>query len=183
MIRLLSVFFHPTPMDYEKWLEKMALRGWYPRKINKWSSVIMFFDKKNAKKYRYVLDLQTVGASDYIKAYEAFGWELCGEITNAFLWRMEYEKEPPESFTDKQTLRERNLRFGGAMTATLLFQILIEILITAFFFINRNVFDLPTTVKYIVVLIISYLYTAYLGKILLRIRREGDCYGKSTIGN
>ena len=183
MIRLLSVLFHPTPADYENWLEKLALKGLYPKKISKWSSLVLRFDKKEGKKYRYVLDLQTSLVPDYIKAYESFGWELCGKITNAYLWRMEYEGKRPESFTDRQTLQERNHRFGRAMTVSFIVQILVEILITAFFVLNWEVFDTSVLMKYLVVLLLSYIYTTYLGVIMYRIQREGVKYGESTVCN
>ena len=172
MIKFLSSFFHPIPSDYEEWLENLALKGWHPKEINKWNSLVMGFEKKGPKKYRYVLDLQTSYNSDYIKVYEEFGWELCGRITNAFLWRMEYDEKRPESFTDVQTLRERNSRFFKAFSFSFLFQIIIEILITLFFIVNINTFDMSVLVEYLAVLILSYIYTIYLVAIMFKIRRK-----------
>ena len=171
-MKFLSSFFHPNPSDYEAWLENLALKGWHPKEINQWNSAVMGFEKKEPKKYRYVLDLQTSYDSDYIKVYEEFGWELCGKITNAFLWRMEYDEKRPESFTDKQTLKDRNNRFLKAISFSFLFQIIIEILITMFFIVNINIFDISVLVKYSIVLILSFIYTIYLAVIMFKIRRK-----------
>ena len=46
MIKFLSNFFHPIPSDYEEWLENLALKGWHPKEINKWNSLVMGFEKK-----------------------------------------------------------------------------------------------------------------------------------------
>lgn len=172
MIKLLSSFFHPNPSDYETWLEKLAIKGWYPKKLNQWSTLIMVFEKSDPMKYRYVLDLQTTYEADYVKIYEEFGWELCGKIANTFLWRMKYNEKRPESFSDEQTLQERNNKFLKAISSLYIFHIILEIIITLFFIANISIFDFPVIVKYLVVLFFSYAYTIYLTKIVLDNRRK-----------
>jgi hypothetical protein len=168
----MSSLFHPIPSDYEAWLENLSSRGWQPKNVSKWCPIVMVFKKCKPKKYRYVLDLQTDNKFDYVTIYEDFGWELCGKITNAFLWRMEYEGQRPESFTDVQTLKERNNRFFKAISFSYLLQIIIEIIITYFFAVNINFFDRPVLVKYLVLLILSYIYTIYLTVTMSKIRRK-----------
>ncbi len=80
MIKLFSVLFHPTPTNYEDWLEELSQKGWFPKNINNWSSLFFIFEKKIPENYRYVLDLQTNIDSDYIQIYEEFGWEFCGRL-------------------------------------------------------------------------------------------------------
>ena len=173
MIKFLSALFHPIPSDYEAWLEKLSLKGWYPKKINQWNSVVMEFEKSEPKKYRYVLDLQAAPESDYIKIYKDFGWEFCGKITNAFLWRMEYGEQRPESFTDEETMKERNNRFVKSLSFSFIFQIIFEIAITLLFFIYCRFFEMPVLAAYSVVLALSYIYTIYLTSIMLKIKK-GD---------
>lgn len=173
MIKLFSSLFYPIPSDYEEWLENLALKGWYPEKLNQWSSVIMAFEKKSPKKYRYILDLQPFCKSDYKKVYEEFGWEFCGRITNAYLWRMEYDEERPESFTDTQTLKERNNRFVKSLLFSFLFQVIVDLLITFIFFLYRGSFISSTFIEYLILLFLAYIYTVYLAVIIFKTYRKG----------
>ena len=107
---LFSVFRHILPSDYENWLEQMAAEGWQIDHIGQWSSVVMNFRQGEPKKYRFVYDPQVSPRKDYIPTYEDFGWEYLGRMASAHIWRMEYEGERPQAFSDQEGLVERNRR-------------------------------------------------------------------------
>jgi len=107
---LFSVFRHILPSDYENWLEQMAAEGWQIDHIEQWSSVVMSFRLCEPKKYRFVYDPQVSPRKEYIPTYEEFGWEYLGRMASAHIWRMEYEGERPQAFSDQEGLVERNRR-------------------------------------------------------------------------
>lgn len=133
MLKWFSTFIHVTPADYEAWLEKLAVHGYHPKKVNQWSTVVMEFKEGEPKKYRYVLDIQPVPQPDYVSTYEEFGWELCGQMASTYLWRMEYTDERPESFSDGEAYQERNKRFVAAISFSLLLFFVVAIILTVGF--------------------------------------------------
>ena len=86
---------------------------------------------------------------------------------------MEYSEQRPESFTDEETMRERNSRFVKALSFSFIFQIIIEIAITLLFILYCRFFEIPVLATYIIVLALSYIYTIYLASIMLKIKK-GD---------
>ncbi len=109
-IVLFPAFRHLVPSDLENWLEQMALKGWHIDKIGQWSSMLMTFRKSEPKKYRFVYDMQAFPRQEYIATYEQFGWEFLGRMASAHMWRMAYEGQRPEAFSDKESLIKRNRR-------------------------------------------------------------------------
>lgn len=107
---LFPLFKHILPSDYENWLEQMAAEGWQIDRIWQWSSIILHFRQCESKKYRFVYDPQVSPRKDYIPTYEDFGWEYLGRMASAHIWRMEYEDERPQAFSDQEGLVERNRR-------------------------------------------------------------------------
>jgi len=107
---LFPAFRHILPSDYENWLEQMAAEGWQIDHIEQWSSVVMSFRLCEPKKYRFVYDPQVSPRKEYIPTYEEFGWEYLGRMASAHIWRMEYEGERPQAFSDQEGLVERNRR-------------------------------------------------------------------------
>lgn len=109
-IVLFSAFRHLLPADYENWLEQMAAAGWHIDHIGQWSSMWLSFQRGEPKKLRFVYDLQFSLRKEYIATYEQFGWEYLGRMASAHIWRMEYEGERPQAFSDREGLVERNRR-------------------------------------------------------------------------
>ena len=109
-IELFSAFRHVVPSDYEAWFEQMAAEGWHINEIKQWDSVFIKFHRGTPKNYRFVYDPQPLPRKDYIPTYEQFGWEHLGCMASAHIWRMEYEGERPEAFSDQEDLSDRNRR-------------------------------------------------------------------------
>jgi len=109
-IVLFSAFRHIVPSDYEAWLEQMAAEGWHINHVGQWSSVFMQLEQGVPKNYRFVYDPQVSPRKDYIPTYEQFGWEYLGCMASAHIWRMEYEGERPQAFSDQEGLADRNRR-------------------------------------------------------------------------
>lgn len=105
-----SIFRHLLPADYENWLEQMAAKGWQVDHIGQWSSLCMTFRRGEAKKYRFVYDPQVSPRKEYIATYEDFGWEHLGSMASAHIWRMAYDGERPQAFSDREGLLERDRR-------------------------------------------------------------------------
>ena len=70
----------------------------------------MTFRRGEPQKYRFVYDPQVSPRKEYIATYEQFGWEYLGRMASAHIWRMEYEGERPEAFSDHESLIKRNRR-------------------------------------------------------------------------
>ena len=70
----------------------------------------MTFRRGKPKKYRFVYDPQVSPRKEYIATYEQFGWEYLGRMASAHIWRMEYEGERPEAFSEAESLVKRNRR-------------------------------------------------------------------------
>jgi hypothetical protein len=117
-IVLFSAFRYLLPSDYENWLERMAAVGWHIDHFRQWSSVFMTFKRREAKKYRFVYDPQVSPRQDYIPTYEQFGWEYLGRMASAHIWRMEYDGERPEAFSDQESLTKRNKRTIAAVSVS-----------------------------------------------------------------
>lgn len=113
-----SAFRYLLPADYENWLERMAAEGWHINRFRQWSSVILTFKRGNPKRYRYVYDLQVSPRKEYIPTYEQFGWEYLGRMASAHFWRMEYEGERPEAFSDRESVVRRNRRTIAAVSVS-----------------------------------------------------------------
>ena len=109
-IELFSAFRHLLPADYENWLEQMAVEGWHIDHFGQWSSVCMTLQRGEPKKYRFVYDPQVSPRKEYIATYEQFGWEYLGRMASAHIWRIEYEDERPQAFSDREGLVDRNRR-------------------------------------------------------------------------
>jgi len=70
----------------------------------------MTFQRGKPKKYRFIYDPQVSPRKEYIATYEQFGWEYLGRMASAHIWRMEYEGERPQAFSDREGLVDRNRR-------------------------------------------------------------------------
>ncbi len=124
-----SVFLRVVPADYEAWLESLAAEGWNLGRVGQFSSVRMIFHKTEPKKYRYVFDLNAFSNKDYISTYEQFGWVLVGKMASCFLWRKEYTDLRPESFSDTDSIKKRNIRVKNAVSVSLVLCMIATLLI------------------------------------------------------
>lgn len=113
-----SAFRNLVPSDYENWLESMAAQGWHVGRFRQWSSLIMVFTRGEPGKYRFVYDLQVSPKQDYFSMYEEFGWEYLGRMASAHIWRMPYEEERPEAFSDNESLVKRTRRTIAAVSVS-----------------------------------------------------------------
>jgi hypothetical protein len=135
-IVLFSAFHYLLPSAYENWLERMAAEGWHINRFRQWSSIFMIFRKGAPKRYRFVYDPQVSPRKEYIPTYEQFGWEYLGRMASAHFWRMEYEHERPEAFSDHESIVKRNRRTIAAVSVSFLifFVTALTIGIVLFFF-------------------------------------------------
>ena len=117
-IVLFSAFRNLMPSDFENWLERMAAEGWHINGMRQWSSIVMTFRRGEPKKYRFVYDPQVSPRKEYIATYEQFGWDYLGRMASAHIWRMEYEGERPEAFSDHESLLRRNRRTIAAVSVS-----------------------------------------------------------------
>jgi len=117
-IVLFSAFRYLLPSDYENWLERMAAEGWHFNRFRQWSSILMVFRKGAPRRYRFVYDPQVSPSKEYIPTYEQFGWEYLGRMASAHFWRMEYEGERPEAFSDHEGIVKRNRRTIAAVSVS-----------------------------------------------------------------
>lgn len=108
MVVLFPALRHVVPSDYEAWFEQMAAEGWHIDTIKQWDSVFIKFHRGIPKQYRFVYDPQVSPRKDYIPFYEQFRWEHLGCMASAHIWRMEYDGERPQAFSDQEGLAERN---------------------------------------------------------------------------
>ena len=109
-----SAFRKIVPADFEEWMESLAGGGWNIDKLGKFGAFKIMFNKSEPKMYRYVFDLNVYPKKDYRQTYEQFGWEYVGRMSSCFVWRKEYTDIRPESFTDKESLIQRNKRIKNA---------------------------------------------------------------------
>lgn len=116
MKKYFTAYRNVVPSEYEKWFEDLATEGWHPQKISHFSSMVMTFEKKEPKKYKYAIELLGRLKKDRVKIYKEFGWEYVGRMSSIFVWRSEYENKRPELFTDKETKVLRSKRFVVAIS-------------------------------------------------------------------
>lgn len=109
------------PSEFENWLEKKELNGWHIEKLNVFSFFYFTFKKAVSKKYRYVLDINLLPNKDYKEICIQFGLEPIERISNFFIWRQEYFDERPESFSDRDSLMNRNKRIRNAIKINLIY--------------------------------------------------------------
>lgn len=173
-IKWLTTFRCVVPVDYERWFEELAQKGWSPQKISQFSSIAMTFAKTEPKKYRYVFDLQAMPKADYKATYEAFGWEFVGQMASAFVWRKQYEKERPESFTDNETRIARSKRFTVAVFSSFILFFFASLIILACVVWNFNKLVIGELLQFILGLLLSGGFAVYLGYVVRKISKNRD---------
>lgn len=115
-------------LEYEKWLEDLALEGWRlvdivainfeEQYIIDWNNYPNehHFIKDKSRKIKYCLhEVETINGN-YKNMFQDFGWELVKKLNYeptavTYLWRQEYEDTPPEAFDGIEGLKIRNEKF------------------------------------------------------------------------
>jgi len=131
----LPIFRKFIPADLESWIESLASEGWNIDKLGMFSVFRLTFQKTGPKRYRYVFDMNLSASyrhKEYRQIYEQFGWEYVGRFNaNSYLWRKEYTDERPESFTDMESLKNRNKRVRNAVLAAFILMLISIFALTA----------------------------------------------------
>ena len=81
----LSGFRNVVPVDYENWIEQLALQGWNIDHIGQWNSIVMTFHRSDPKKYRYIYDLQAFPKKECSQPPRVFGGPLGRLATTIFI--------------------------------------------------------------------------------------------------
>lgn len=167
-----SPFVRVVPADYETWLEDLAMQGWNIDKIGQWSSICMDFTRTRPRRYRYVFDMQISPHPEYLFTYEQFGWEYVGQMASAIIWRKEYKKERPESFTDQESLERRNRRVLAAVSVNFWLFLAGGIAAMTALFVTRGWQDAERLVDYGLSMALCDAFALYLGYVMRQIRRN-----------
>ncbi|MDP4182021.1 MAG: DUF2812 domain-containing protein [Bacillota bacterium] len=128
MIKLFPIT-NSLPQNYEKWLENYELKGWNLKAIllGGW---IHYFAKEESRKIRYCYDYHGKKKKDYETIFIDAGWELVNYSLGAYTWRIKYDKERPEAFSDNISIIGRNNRLL-ALILVCLIPYLITIILAA----------------------------------------------------
>lgn len=168
----LSTFRYVVPADYENWLETLAMEGWTIDKIKQWDSLRMVFHRSSPQKYRYVFDLNAFAKKDYFTTYQQFGWEYMGQMASCYIWRQPYTDERPESFSDIESLRQRNRRvFWGVFFSFAMAIVSICLLLIGFFMAFQS-FTFSSRVAYVSGLLFLAVFAGYLGWVLHKVHQN-----------
>lgn len=97
------------PEDYEKWLENYEANGWHLKNISL-GGWIHHFIKGQPQKIRYCYDYQSKKRKDYETVFKDVGWELVYYRFGAYTWRIKYDCQRPDAFSDNSSIIERNRR-------------------------------------------------------------------------
>ena len=168
----LTPFIHVVPAEYEAWFEALAADGWHPKNIGHLSSMRMTFIKSEQKKYRYVIDLQANLKAEYKTTYGDFGWEFVGQMSSIFVWRMEYTNEPPESFSDSDSLQKRNNRFTVIIAILFAMFALAAVGVTVVYTVFFTQLSTEQHINCISGMIFSYILSLLLGCVLRKIHQN-----------
>jgi hypothetical protein len=167
-----SAFRFVVPAEYEAWFERMEQNGWHLNKIGQWSSIAMKFERGEPKKYRYVFDVKTRLTRDYVSTYEQFGWVLVGRMASACIWRMAYEHDRPEAFSDRESLQKRNTRtYYAVMVSFVLFLLLPLVLAIPIFFPSVPLSQ-GDVVQLSIAMGLSLLTAVLLGRVMVKIKKN-----------
>ena len=171
-IVLFPAFRKLIPSDFEIWLESMAAKGWHLSRFRQWSSVIMIFTKGEPKKYRFVYDLQVSPRQDYFSTYEEFGWDYLGRMASAHIWRMQYEKERPEAFSDNESLVKRSQRSIAAVSVSFFIFLITVIVVGLLLLFSGDTLSETNRTHVIIAESVFGLVTIALGAVMVILRRN-----------
>lgn len=102
----------------ESWLEEKAAQGWHVVSVDCWLMRFRFV-RDTPKQIRYCADYQSGPTAEYQTIFEDAGWNLVSKVGGWYIWRMEYEGDRPQIFSDVDSLIGRNNRLIGIVAACL----------------------------------------------------------------
>ena len=111
-----------NPDKIEHWLESMEANGWHLFHADM-GAVRFHFEKHEPGQVRYCVDYQDKITPEYRSLFEDAGWELVYTGLGWYIWRMAYDAERPEIYTDSDSLISRNNRLMGVLGATVAMQL------------------------------------------------------------
>ncbi len=110
-----------TGEEVERWLEGKAAQGWHLTGAS-WNILRFAFRKGVPARVRYFIDYRDRVDLEYTSIYEDAGWELAYRATGWLIWRMPYEGERPEMYTDTPSLISHNQRMMTTLLIALFCQ-------------------------------------------------------------
>lgn len=93
----------------EEWLEKMEVSGYRLDKVSM-SGLVFDFIKTEPQKARYCIDFSSGFSQEYFNVIKDEGWQVFEMGSGWFVFRKEYTDNPPQLYTDYDSLIERNKR-------------------------------------------------------------------------
>jgi hypothetical protein len=171
-IVLFSAFRYLLPSDYENWLERMAEEGWHINRFRQWSSIIMTFKKGPPKRYRFVYDAQVSPRKEYIPTYQQFGWEYLGRMASAHFWRMEYEGQRPEAFSDHESIVKRNRSTIAAVSVSFIIFCVTVLTIGIFLLFLADTLSSPNRTQLVIAEGFFGMIMITLGVVMLFLRKN-----------
>jgi hypothetical protein len=171
-IVLFSAFRYLLPSDYENWLERMAEEGWHINRFRQWSSIIMTFKKGPPKRYRFVYDPQVSPSKEYIPTYQQFGWEYLGRMASAHFWRMEYEGQRPEAFSDHESIVKRNRSTIAAVSVSFIIFCVTVLTIGIFLLFLADTLSSPNRTQLVIAEGFFGMIMITLGVVMLFLRKN-----------
>ncbi len=168
-IELFSAFRggNVVPANFENWFERMAAEGWHINHIRQWDSLLMTFKRGEPRKYRFICDMQASPRKEYRATYEQFGWEYLGRMASMHVWRMEYQGERPEAFSDRDSVVGRNRRTILAVSVSFtLFLIMILFYAVWLIFFSDSLSPGDRN-QFIAVEVFLSIFAAFLGWVML----------------
>lgn len=112
------------PEKIENWLEEMEAQGWHVD-YGIGLGTTFFFTRGEPRKMRYCADYQNKVTSEYSRIFHDVGWELVYSHMGWYIWRMPYEEERPEIYTDMGATVDRNKRLMLMLGVVGMLQILV----------------------------------------------------------
>jgi hypothetical protein len=167
-----SAFRYLLPSDYENWLERMAVDGWLIDRFRQWSSIVMTFRRADPGKYRFVYDPQVSPREEYIDTYKQFGWEYLGRMASAHMWRMKYEGERPEAFSDQDSIIKRNKRTIAAVSVSFTIFLVTVLVMGALLLVYNNSLSAPDRTQIIIAEGLFGVIMLALGTVMLFLRKN-----------
>ncbi|MFA5375566.1 MAG: DUF2812 domain-containing protein [Dehalococcoidia bacterium] len=161
-----------VPANFENWFERMAAEGWHVDRIRQWNSLWMTFKKGEPRKYRFVCDMQFSERKEYRATYEQFGWQFLGRMASFRVWRMEYQGQRPEAFTDKESVVARNRRTVQAVSVSFTLFLIMSIFYAVWFIFFPDSLSAGDRTQIIAAEAVFLVCAILLGIVMLRIWRN-----------
>jgi hypothetical protein len=147
----------------------MAAKGWHIERVRQLSSIIMIFIKSEPKKYRFVYDVHAIVDKDYIPAYEQFGWEHLGRMASVDIWRMQYEDDQPEAFSDTNSIANRNNRTIAAASVSFTIFLLAALIVSIALIFFSDTLSASYRMQLIILAAFFIVLVILLGTVILHI--------------